>query len=149
MASEKPLCLRGNVQGVCTDRFPLVVRSGIMWKYGCPKSPIWSSPCSARVTSGDDEEYGHNKECRAIEVIGQDWSSEVVAFFLKDWGTELPYINGPSLPRNEGRVLGERRVVGLPLFTVRSPHSNKAFLSPWKGCDKKGVVREKKSKKEA
>ena len=22
---------------------------------------------------------------------------------------------------------------------VRNRHSNKAFLSPWKGCDKKGV----------
>ena len=49
------------------------------------KSPIWSSPCSASVTSGDDEEYGHNNECQAIEVIGQDWSSEVVALFLEEW----------------------------------------------------------------
>ena len=46
--------------------------------------PIWSSPCSASVTSGDDEEYGHNNECLGIEVIGQDWSSEVVALFLQD-----------------------------------------------------------------
>ena len=38
------------------------------------------------VTSGDDEEYGHNNECRAIEVVGQDWSSEVVALLLEDWG---------------------------------------------------------------
>ena len=29
---------------------------GDMWKCGCPKSPIWSSPCSASGTSGDDEE---------------------------------------------------------------------------------------------
>ena len=35
------------------------------------KSPIWSSPCSASVISGDDEEYGLNNECRATEVIGQ------------------------------------------------------------------------------
>ena len=48
------------------------------------KSPIWSSLCSASVTSGDDEEYGHNNECRATEVIVQDWSSEVVALFLED-----------------------------------------------------------------
>ena len=58
---------------------------GDMWKYRCPRGPIWSSPCSASVTSGDNEEYGHNKECRAIEVIGQDWSCEVVALFLEDW----------------------------------------------------------------
>ena len=28
--------------------------------------------------------YEHS-ECRAIEVVGQDWSSEVVALFLDDW----------------------------------------------------------------
>ena len=33
---------------------------GDMWKYGCPKSPIWSSPCSASVASGDEEEHGQN-----------------------------------------------------------------------------------------
>ena len=27
----------------------------------------------------------NNNECWAIEVIGQDWSSEVVALFLEDW----------------------------------------------------------------
>ena len=87
---------------MCTDRFALAggrLRSeiklgssgsqsldlGDMWKYGCPKNPIWSSPCSASVTSGDDEEYGHNHECRAVEVMGQDWSSEVAALFLEDW----------------------------------------------------------------
>ena len=42
------------------------------------------SSCSASETSCG-EEYGHNNECRAIEVVGQDWSSEVVALFLQDW----------------------------------------------------------------
>ena len=45
---------------------------GDMCKYGCPKRSIWSSPCSASATSGDDEEYWDNNECRATEVIGQD-----------------------------------------------------------------------------
>ena len=58
---------------------------GDMWTCGRPTSLIWSSLCSASVTSGDDEVYGHNNECGAIEVIGQDWSSEVVALFLEDW----------------------------------------------------------------
>ena len=58
---------------------------GDMWKCGCSRSKIWSSPCSASVTSGDGDEYGHNNGCRAIGVIGQDWSSEVVALFLEDW----------------------------------------------------------------
>ena len=40
-----------------------------------------------RETSCGGEEYGHNNECLAIEVIGQDWSSEVVPLFLE--GSEL------------------------------------------------------------
>ena len=53
----------------------------------------------------------HNNECRAVEVIGQDWSSEVVALYLEDW--ELGRVAlichmtmDLSLPRNEGYVLG-------------------------------------------
>ena len=55
-----------------------------MWREGCPTSPEWISSCSASETSFDCEEYEHNNECRASEVIGQDWSSEVVALFLED-----------------------------------------------------------------
>ena len=72
---------------------------------------------------------------------------------------ELPCGNGPSLPRNEGCVLGELRVAGLLPFhcshsasevLVRNRHSNEAFLSPRKRCDKEwDVVRDKKSKEEA
>ena len=39
----------------------------------------------ASETSFGCEVYEHSNECRAIEVIGQDWSSEVVALFLEDW----------------------------------------------------------------
>ena len=62
-------------------------------------------------------------------------------------GIELPRGNGPSLPRNEGCVLGELRVAGLLPFTViavpvkfplQNRQSNKAFLSPWTGCDNLG-----------
>ena len=42
------------------------------------------SSCSTSDTSLGGEEYEHNNECRAIEVIGQDWSSEVVALVLED-----------------------------------------------------------------
>ena len=31
------------------------------------------------------EVYEHSNECRALEVTGQDWSSEVVSLFLEDW----------------------------------------------------------------
>ena len=56
-----------------------------MWRYGCPKSPEWISPCSASETSVGCEVYEHNNECRATEVIGRDRSSEMVALFLEDW----------------------------------------------------------------
>ena len=64
-----------------------------------------------------------NNECRAIEVIGQDWSSEVVTLFLEDWelgrvAFELPHGQGLSLPRNEGWMLGWLRVAGFSLLTL-------------------------------
>ena len=40
---------------------------------------------STSETTFGCEEYEHNNQCRATEVIGQDWSSEVVALFLEDW----------------------------------------------------------------
>ena len=59
--------------------------SGDMWRQGCPKSPEWISSCSASETSLGCEVYEPNNECRAIHVIGQDWSSEVVALFPEIW----------------------------------------------------------------
>ena len=99
------------------------------------------------------EEYEHNNECRAIEVIGQDWSSEVVALS-----------RGLGAWRREGVALSCHMTMDLPcqekrdsfsLFTVfavsqrsscggeRGPESQlseqtKAFLSPVTGCDNEG-----------
>ena len=115
-------CLCGNAQGVCAVFGLLLMAAegevgssgsqsldvGDMWRYGCPKSPDWGSSCSASDISCEGENYVHNNECQAIEVIGQDWSS----------GIELPHGSGPSPPRNEGRVLVELRVAGLAPFTV-------------------------------
>ena len=56
-----------------------------MRRQGCLASLDWISSCSASETSLGCEVYEHNNECRAIEVIGQDWSSELVAPFLEDW----------------------------------------------------------------
>ena len=60
---------------------------GDMWRHGCLVSLEWISCCSARETFFACEEHEHNDECRGTEVIGQDWSSEVVALFLEDWET--------------------------------------------------------------
>ena len=78
---------------------------GDMWRQGCPKSPEWIDSCSASETSLGCEVLEHNNECRAIEVIGQDrWRS--FSRIGSSGSFELPHDTGPSLPRNEGCVLG-------------------------------------------
>ena len=48
--------------------------------------PLWKEvSCSGNESTVSYEVYEHNNECRAIEVIGQVGSSEVVALFLEDW----------------------------------------------------------------
>ena len=44
---------------------------GAVRRHGCPLSPEWLSSCSVSETSFGCEEYEHNNECRAIEVIGR------------------------------------------------------------------------------
>ena len=61
---------------------------GDMWRYGCPKSQEWISSCSASETFLGCEVYEHNNGCWAVEVVGQDWSSEV-ALCLEDWDGSL------------------------------------------------------------
>ena len=49
---------------------------GDMWRYGCPKSPDWSSDVDVWAESECTpcyEVYEHNNVVRALEVIGQDW----------------------------------------------------------------------------
>ena len=60
---------------------------GEMWKYGCPKSPVWSGDGFGGERSEDIssvEYYEHNVDNVAIE-LGQNWSSEVISLFLEDW----------------------------------------------------------------
>ena len=68
-----------------------VVASYWIWedacRNGCPSSPGWDSDVDFWADGEGAPPYGvyeHNNECRALEVIGQDWSSEVVAHFLED-----------------------------------------------------------------
>ena len=85
--------------------------------------------------------YEHNVECRALEVIGQEWSGEVVSLFQKSLGAwagslELPRALGPAVPGNERSVPGTLTVT---VFTVygRLSHLGRA-------CDsvERSVVRE-------
>ena len=53
--------------------------------------------------------YEHNVGNLAIEVVGQNWSGEVISLFLEDWevGRVAPschFVCGLFLPRNEGCV---------------------------------------------
>ena len=53
--------------------------SGDMWRYGCPKSPVWSSnEWAGSEDASSLEWYEHNVENLAIEVVGQNWSSVVL-----------------------------------------------------------------------
>ena len=97
----------------------------------------------------DDEEYGHNNECWAIEVVGQDWSSEVVAHFLEDWELGRVALSCHMAMDLLCPEMMDACWVSSELFffcdhsasevLVRNRHRNNAFLSPWKGFDKKGV----------
>ena len=57
-----------------------------MWKYGCPKSQVWSDDGLEEDRSEDAssvEYFEHNVDNFAIEVVGQNWSSEVISLFLE------------------------------------------------------------------
>ena len=59
---------------------------GDMWRYGCPKSPVWSSNEWAGSEDATSlEYYEHNVGNLAIEVVGQSWSREVISLFLENW----------------------------------------------------------------
>ena len=60
---------------------------GEMWKYGFPKSPVWSGDGYEGERSDDtlsEEYYKHNVDNLALGVVGQIWSSEVISLFLED-----------------------------------------------------------------
>ena len=49
---------------------------GEMWKYGCPKSPVWSGDGFEGERSEETssvEYHGHTVDNFAIEVVGQNW----------------------------------------------------------------------------
>ena len=100
------------------------------------------------------EVYEHNRECRAIDVIEQDWSSEVVALFLEGWElgrSALSCHMAMDFPCQEMRdACGEdlRDAGSSPSLcsqccedsvgSLESPLSQQAKASPWTGCDDKG-----------
>ena len=61
---------------------------GQMWKHGWPKSPVWRGDnCKGERSEDTSSEayYERNVDNLAIEVVGHNWSSEVISPFLEDW----------------------------------------------------------------
>ena len=56
---------------------------GDMWRNGCPESPEWNSSGQTSEAYCGFEFCGHIVENMAVEVIGQDRSSNVVALFFR------------------------------------------------------------------
>ena len=89
---------------------------------GGARYPLWKDDVSCSASGRTSGVYEHNSECRAVTVIGQDWSSEVVALFLEDW--ELGrvalccHMAMDLLCREMRDACRDRRVAGLSLFTV-------------------------------
>ena len=94
---------------------------GDTWEHGCPKSPVWSS--GGFDWAGSDgtsscEDYEHNVDDLALEVVGQNGSGGVVSLFLEDW--EI------------GRVAQSRMAMDLRCQEMRDPRwvSSKSRGSP-------------------
>ena len=50
------------------------------------KSLVWSThEWAGSEDASSSEYYEHNGDNLAIEVVGQNWSSEVISLFLEDW----------------------------------------------------------------
>ena len=112
---------------------------GEMWKYGCPKGPVWSGDGFEGDRSEDTssvEYYEHTVDNLAIEVVGQNWSSEVISLFLEDW--EVGRVATSCHLSTALWILLAPCVRSAKVVLRWNCDSSKAFLSPWTGCDNKG-----------
>ena len=82
--------------------------------------------CAAEWAGSEDasslEYYEHNVGNLAIEVVGQNWSSEVISLFLEDWEVGRVALSchlsmEPVMPRDEGCVWGELGIAGSDSFS--------------------------------
>ena len=57
---------------------------GGMWSFGGPRNCFWKvdeSGCTQSERTSSCDVYEHLVESLALEVVGQNWSSEVVSLF--------------------------------------------------------------------
>ena len=57
---------------------------GDIWRYGCPKSSVWSNEWAGSEDASSLEDYEQNVDNLAIEFVGQNGSTEVISHFLYD-----------------------------------------------------------------
>ena len=99
------------------------------------KSPDWNSDVddwTESEGSSSFEERGHNVESLAREVIGQNWSGEMVSLYLEDWELAQVALSchvaleekarsepwEPALPSWKGCNSMERAVMGDTVCSV-------------------------------
>ena len=69
------------------------------------------------------EYYEHKVGNLALEVVGQNWSCEVISHFFEDWEVGRAALSchlsvDLCMPRNEGCVLEELRISGFSSLLV-------------------------------
>ena len=86
-----------------------------MTGFSGPRNAFWKDDeefWTGSDSASCDEVHECNNSYPALEVVGQDWSSEVVALFLEELGAcavcfELPHGLEPVVPGNERSVPGK------------------------------------------
>ena len=139
---------------LCSDRdSSLVLRE--IWKYSCPKNLIYSSEDydeEGSENTSSEKYYEYNNENLVIQVVGQNWSSEVIPFFcLENWDVgrlSFSWLLSLTLmcPEMKDSVKGVQSLWILFVPYVRNViealwwncHSSIIFLSSWTDCEHKG-----------
>ena len=98
----------GPCHGMCLRSDMILLPDlAVVWKCGCPKSPVWSDDgleeergedtsfalCGAATALNGQEVKmlllwsitSTTSESRFFGVVGQNWSSEVISLFQEDW----------------------------------------------------------------
>ena len=134
------LCLCGNAQGVCAageagsgGQSPVYKTSGGKAVLKALNGPGQAIPPLAARCMSTTTSAGPLKSSGGLVKRGGSALSRRVGAWASSF--ELPHDHGSSLPRNGGCMLGKLSVAG---FSLVNCHWERAFLSPWTGCDSEG-----------
>ena len=142
------LLAAGGVSGSSGSQSPDL---GVVWRYGCPKSPDWDSDGeswseSEGTSSSELCEHKCRKHCSAChraKLVRRKGVPFPGGLGTCEGGLKLPRCPGYVVPGNAWDL-----VAGLPLPGEPTVTASEAFLSPWTGCDReeRDVVRENTEK---